>query len=127
MQQPGVFIIFKYLCMKGKRTRMTLYSKIRLSGRYGKYTYIISSLLTLAMSALVIFQPIAIPICVIFKMFSIPAVLYLYMTFSRKPEMYFYINLGISRNEYYMIPFAVEFIAFILMMIITGKIGYAIQ
>lgn len=113
--------------MKGKRTRMTLYSKIRLSGRYGKYTYIISSSLTLAMSALVIFQPIAIPICVIFKMLSIPAVLYLYMTFSRKPEMYFYINLGISRNEYYMIPFAVEFIAFILMMIITGKIGYAIQ
>ena len=41
--------------------------------------------------------------------------------------MYFYLNLGISRNEYYFIPFVVEFIAFVLMMILIGTIGYAIR
>lgn len=41
--------------------------------------------------------------------------------------MYFYLNLGISRKEYYFIPFVVEFICFVILMFITGKIGYAIQ
>ena len=41
--------------------------------------------------------------------------------------MYFYLNLGISRNEYYFSPCVVEFIAFVLMMILIGTIGYAIR
>lgn len=106
---------------------MTLFSKIKLSKRYGKATYIISAVLTVAMSTLVIFQPISIPVCIILKLLSIPVVYYLYMTFTRNSEIYFYLNMGISRNEYYIIPFAVEFIGFIMLIIITGKIGYAIQ
>lgn len=106
---------------------MNIFSKIRLSKRYGKAIYVISVILTLAMSTLVIFQPVAIATCIMLKLISIPIVLYLYTTLSKKVEMYFYLNLGISRNEYYIIPFVVEFIAFIILMLITGKIGYAIQ
>lgn len=106
---------------------MTLFSKIGLSRRYGKAIYIISALLTIAMSALVTFHPIYISVCIFLKLMSIPIVFYLYTTMSKKTEMYFYLNLGISRNEYYFIPFVVEFIGFVLLMIITGKIGYAIQ
>jgi hypothetical protein len=106
---------------------VNILSQIRLSKRYGKAIYVISAILTLAMSTLVIFQPVAIATCIILKLISIPIVLYLYTTLSKKVEMYFYLNLGISRNEYYIIPFVVEFIAFIILMLITGKIGYAIQ
>lgn len=106
---------------------MTILSKIGLSGKYGKAIYVISAILTVAMSALVIFQPVAIATCIMLKLISIPIVLYLYTTLSKKVEMYFYLNLGISRNEYYLIPFVVEFICFIVLMFIAGKIGYAIQ
>ena len=106
---------------------MTLLSKIRLSRRYGRAIYIISAILTLAMSTLVLFEPLNIPICIILKLISIPIILYLYTTFSQKTEIYFYLNLGISRKEYYMIPLAVELVGFILLMIISGNIGYAIQ
>ena len=41
--------------------------------------------------------------------------------------MYFYINLGISRNEFFLMPIVVEFVAFVLIMIITWNIGYAIR
>ena len=106
---------------------MNILSKIRLSKRYGKAIYVISAILTLAMSTLVIFQPVAIATCIMLKLVSIPIVLYLYTALSKKVEMYFYLNLGISRIEYYFIPFVVEFIAFVILMFITGKIGYAIQ
>ena len=107
--------------------RMRLSSKIALSRRYGKAIYMISAILTSAMSTLVIFQPVAIATCFMLQLISRPIVLYLYTTLSKKVEMYFYLNLGISRNEYYIIPFVVEFIAFVILMFITGKIGYAIQ
>ena len=106
---------------------MNILSKIRLSKRYGKAIYVISAILTMAMSMLVVFQPVAIPTCIMLKLISIPIVFYLYTSLSKKVEIYFYLNLGISRNEYYIIPFVVEFIAFVILMFITGKIGYAIQ
>ena len=81
----------------------------------------------MAMSMLVVFQPVAIPTCIMLKLISIPIVFYLYTSLSKKVEIYFYLNLGISRNEYYIIPFVVEFIAFVILMFITGKIGYAMQ
>ena len=59
--------------------RMRLYSKIALSRRYGKAIYVISATLTLAMSTLVIFQPVAIATCIMLKLISIPIVFYLYM------------------------------------------------
>lgn len=41
--------------------------------------------------------------------------------------MYFYLNLGISRKEYWIIPFAVEFVAFTVLMVISSIIGFAIR
>lgn len=40
--------------------------------------------------------------------------------------LYFYLNLGISRVEYYAIPLTVESIFFVICMIVSGSIGYAI-
>ena len=76
------------------------------------------------MAAFVAFDPFIIPICLILKLFSIPVILYLTAAF-QKQKIYFYLNLGISRKEYFVIPFAVEFVAFVLLMVITGIIGYA--
>lgn len=79
------------------------------------------------MSAFVVLKPTLIPGYIIMKLLSIPIIYYLYTNLSKKPELYFYLNLGISRNEYYFIPYVVEFIAFTLMMILTGTLGYAIH
>ena len=103
---------------------MTLLSKISLSRRYGKAIYAVSAVLTLILAAFVPFDPFVIPICLILKVFSIPVIFYLIASF-QKQKIYFYLNLGISRREYYAIPFAVEFIAFLLLMVITVIIGYA--
>lgn len=106
---------------------MTIYKKIGLSKRYGKVIYAISASLTLAISSLAFFNPYAIPMCIVVKMISIPIILYLYTSFARKTEIYFYLNLGISRKEYHIIPFAVEFIGFIFFMILIAYIGNAIR
>ena len=81
----------------------------------------------MAISSLVFFSPYAIPMAILLKLVSIPIILYLYTTFSKKTEIYFYLNLGISRKEYHIIPFVVEFIGFILFIIIIGYIGNAIR
>ena len=91
---------------------MTILKKIGLSKRYGKAIYAISAVLTLAISSLVFFNPYAIPMTILLKLVSIPIILYLYTTFTKKTEIYFYLNLGISRKEYYYIPFVVEFVRF---------------
>ena len=106
---------------------MTIFEKIGLSRRYGKAIYAISAALTLAVSSLVFFNPVSIPLCVILKLISIPIIYYLYTTFTRKTEIYFYLNLGISRNEYYIIPFVVEFFGFILLIILIGYLIHAIR
>lgn len=77
------------------------------------------------MCAIAVLDPFSIPICLILKMFSIPVIFYLFATSSQKQKQYFYLNLGISRREYYLIPFVVEFIAFVILIIISGIIGYA--
>ena len=105
---------------------MTLLDKIRLSRKFGKITYIISAILTIAMSALAVSEPTAVDICILFKLFSIPVIWYLSSTLTRSPGVYFYLNLGISRKEYWLIPFVVEFVAFVLLMVISSLIGYAI-
>ena len=105
---------------------MTLLEKIRLSGKFGKTTYVISAVLTVAMSLLVVSEPAAVDICILFKLFSIPVIWYLSSTLTRGLGVYFYLNLGISRKEYWLIPFVVEFAAFVVLMIISSKIGHAI-
>ena len=103
---------------------MTLLKKIGLSRRYGKAVYAISAVLTLIMAAFVAYDPFSIPVCLILKLLSIPVIFYLFDT-TQKQKVYFYLNLGISRREYFVIPFTVEFVAFVLLMVITGIIGYA--
>ena len=105
---------------------MTFQNKIRLSGKFGKTTYVISAILTVAMSSLVISEPTAVDICILLKLFSIPVIWYLSSSFTRSLGVYFYLNLGISRKEYWLIPFAVEFVGFVLLMVISSLIGYAI-
>lgn len=105
---------------------MNLLQKIKLSRRYGKGLYIISAILTLAASILVVFYPFILPACIILKIFSIPALLYLFASFHKGSTIYFYLNLGISRFEYYAIPFSVESVFFVICMIVSGSMGYAI-
>ena len=105
---------------------MTLLEKIRLSRKFGKATYVLSAVLTVVMASLVVFYPVMIPAFIIIKIFSIPVICYLGTAMGRGLRMYFYINLGISRREYLFIPAVVEFLAFVVLMIITGIIGYAI-
>ena len=100
--------------------------KIRLSRKFGKTTYIISAILTVAMSSLVVSEPTALDICILFKLFSIPVIWYLASNLTRSLGDYFYLNLGISRKEYWLIPFAVEFVAFVVLMVVSSIIGYAI-
>ncbi len=106
---------------------MDLFSKIKLSGRYGKVVYIISGIISVAMAALVVYRPASIPFCFIIKMFSIPVIHYLNLTMTKNLGIYFYLNLGVSRKEYFLIPFVAEFISFVLLMTISGVTGYAIR
>ena len=105
---------------------MTLLDKIRLSRKFGRTTYVISAILTVAMSALVVSEPTAVDICILFKLFSIPVIWYLSSNLTKGLGVYFYLNLGISRKEYWLIPFVVEFAAFVVLMVISSMIGYAI-
>lgn len=105
---------------------MTLLKKIRLSRKFGRTTYVISAILTVAMSALVVSEPTAVDICILFKLFSIPVIWYLSSNLTKGLGVYFYLNLGISRKEYWLIPFVVEFAAFVVLMVISSMIGYAI-
>ena len=106
---------------------MTIFRKIGLSKRYGKAIYAISAVLTLAISSLAFFNPYAIPMCLLMKLASIPIILYLYVSLTRKTEIYFYLNLGISRKEYYYIPFVVEFVGFLVFITLIGYLGNAIR
>lgn len=105
---------------------MTLLQKIKLSGRYGKGIYIISGIMTLAATGLVCFYPSLLFECIILKLFSIPVLLYLFTLLQKGHTKYFYLNLGISRIEYYTVPLTVEFIIFVICMIISSSIGHAI-
>ena len=106
---------------------MTIFGKIGLSKRYGKAIYAISAVLTIAISSLVFFNPYAIPMGVLLKLVSIPIILYLYTTFTRNTEIYFYLNLGISRKEYYFIPLVVELVGFLIFITLIGYLGNAIR
>ena len=105
---------------------MTLLDKIRLSREFGKTTYVISAILTVAMSMLVAFYPMLTPAFICIKLLSIPMIYYLRSIFESGFAMYFYINLGISKREYWLVPIIVEFAAFVILMVVSNRIGYAI-
>lgn len=107
--------------------QMTLLGKIRLSRKFGKTTYVISAVLTAAMLLLVLLDPAAVGICIILKSISIPVIWYLSSNLTRGLGVYFYLNLGISRKEFWLIPFAVEYVAFVVLMVVSSVIGYAVR
>ena len=59
-------------------------------------------------------------VCKILKILSIPIVLYLFKRVEGKGTIYFFLNLGISRTEYYAIPIVIEYIIFRILFYITG-------
>ena len=93
-----------------------LLSKIKLSMRFGRVTYVVSSVLSLVMTVFAVLSPQVIPLCIIIKLLSIPVIQYLVTNLSEGLVMYFYINLGISKKEYCLIPAAVDFGIFVLLM-----------
>ncbi len=105
---------------------MKVFSKIRLSWRFGKIVYLISAILSLSMAVVVALSPNLIPSCILIKVVSIPIIHYLNVSMTNGMGIYFYLNLGISRKEYYSIPFIMDFLLFVLLMILAGVINYAI-
>lgn len=105
---------------------MTLLQKIKLSGRYGKGIYIISGIMTMAATGLVGIYPGLLFECILLKLFCIPAILYGFTMLQKGFTKYFYLNLGISRTEYYAVPLVVEFIIFVICMIVSSSIGHAV-
>ncbi len=105
---------------------MELLEKIRLSWRWGRVVYIVSAVLSLTLASVVLRSPVSIPFCFIIKAVSIPVIHYLNLNFNKGLGIYFYLNLGISRREYHAIPFVLDFIAFIILITVTGVIGYAV-
>lgn len=79
-----------------------------------------------AVGLVIILNPSNLAFGVIIKLISIPLIFLLNNSLARQQDMYFYLNLGISRNEYYIIPYAVDLAVFIILMIISCAIGNAI-
>ncbi len=79
------------------------------------------------MGLLVAFFPDSIPVCIFLKLLSLPVIYYLVRSFLKSGQIYFYINLGLSRLEYLLLPMIVEFIAFILVMIFCGVLAHVLS
>lgn len=105
---------------------MTLFSKIRLSAKFGGLVYLVSAIITMTAAGMVIANIELLPVGILIKLISIPLLFILNNSLSKQQDMYFYLNLGISRKEYYVIPYAVELAAFVILMIIACAIGNAI-
>lgn len=105
---------------------MNLLRKIKISWRYGQALYLVSALVTVAAVMLVFVDPLSVDVCLIFKLLSIPVILYLFMTLQKKHAIYFYLNLGFSKREFYAIPVVVDFVVFVLLMIISRILVHVI-
>ena len=106
---------------------MTRIQKIRLSERYGVPFYVISVLFSIAAAIVCFFYPVAIPVCMTMKLLCIPVILYLCESFQNKHAIYFYLNLGISKIEYYLIPVVTEFLFFIVLISVSCFIGNVVR
>ena len=85
-------------------TGKMLLSKIKLSMRFGRVTYVVSSVLSLVMTVFAVLSPQVIPLCIIIKLLSIPVIQYLVTNLSE----------------------AVDFGIFVLLMTASGIAGYAL-
>lgn len=100
--------------------------KVKLSFRFGRPILAASLPLTLSAATVATLSTDLIPTLFILKVLSVPVILYLFTSLGKKENIYFWINMGISRKEYYLTPVVVEFLAFIVLISICGFLGYVI-
>ena len=98
---------------------MNFFRKITLSFRYGSGYLIVAGVASLCFAFIVgahSGDPEGMSeglfLCKIFKLLTIPIILYVFRKFDRSGALYFWLNLGISRAEYYVIPIVIEYIIF---------------
>ena len=102
---------------------MNLFRKITLSFRYGSGYLIVAGIASLCFAFIVgahsgdtegLSEGLSegLFLCKILKLLTIPIILYVFRKFDRSGALYFWLNLGISRTEYYVIPIVIEYILF---------------
>lgn len=98
---------------------MNLFRKITLSFRYGSGYLIVAGIASLCFAFIVGVHSgdpegmsEGLFLCKIFKLLTIPVILYVFRKFDRSGALYFWLNLGISRTEYYVIPIVIEYLFF---------------
>ena len=105
---------------------MNLFRKITLSFRYGSGYLIVAGIASLCFAFIVgahSGDPEGLPeglfLCKILKLLTIPVILYMFRKFDRSGALYFWLNLGISRTEYYVIPIVIEYIIFRILIFLA--------
>ncbi len=105
---------------------MTFFRKITLSFRYGSGYLIVAGIASLCFAFIVgahSGDPEGLSeglfLCKIFKLLTIPIILYVFRKFDRSGALYFWLNLGISRTEYYVIPIVIEYIIFRILIFLA--------
>ena len=105
---------------------MNLLRKIGLSFRYGSGYFIVAGLVSLCAFVIVGINSgdtaglsEGIFLCKILKILSIPIILYIFRKFDRSSAIYFWLNLGISSVEYYVIPIVIEYVFFKLLIYVA--------
>ena len=105
---------------------MNLLRKIGLSFRYGSGYFIVAGLVSLCAFVVVGINSgdtkglsEGIFLCKILKILSIPIILYIFRKFDRSSAIYFWLNLGISSVEYYVIPIVIEYVFFRLLIYVA--------
>ena len=98
---------------------MNLFRKITLSFRYGSGYLIVAGIASMCFAFIVgahSGDPEGMSeglfLCKILKLLTIPVILYVFRKFDRSGALYFWLNLGISRTEYYVIPIVIEYLFF---------------
>ena len=98
---------------------MNLFRKITLSFRYGSGYLIVAGIASMCFAFIVgahSGDPEGMSeglfLCKILKLLTIPIILYVFQKFDRSGALYFWLNLGISRTEYYVIPIVIEYLFF---------------
>lgn len=98
---------------------MNLFRKITLSFRYGSGYLIVAGIASLCFAFIVGAHSgdteglsEGLFLCKILKLLTIPVILYMFRKFDRSGALYFWLNLGISRTEYYVIPIVIEYLFF---------------
>ena len=105
---------------------MNLLRKIGLSFRYGSGYFIVAGLVSLYAFVVVGMNSgdteglsEGIFLCKILKILSIPIILYIFRKFDRSSAIYFWLNLGISSVEYYVIPIVIEYVFYRLLIFVA--------